>query len=398
MRKLILFLSILSACSTSCFGQLPSADPSYQVVFGDDFNDTTGYMGCNIDTSKWITRTPWNLGSTQNTVIYSWVPTHDTVTYDVAGYNFDLRDTSNVHVVPSSGVCRLTARRGPFVSYTWSYPNGGFLATLDTFKYSNGSLTARRKFRFGYFEIRFRLPSNIPPSLDNNYLPTCWLFDAHDSLNPPVHSEIDIYEIDGRDNNFTNSIYFTNELPNEHKDHVEHIATVTGGVWHTAAVDWTREHIDFYYDGTFIRRDIGYADSLAPMQAFIEAYVPNLWSMRNVNSNTVFPYVYEIDYYKVYQRKEVCDTSKVYANATAISFNSKLYKDLTLKTNCSFNNGTATAIATDWVLIDAGTTIDSNMNMYVDVVPCNNPTITSALSIIPSPVESTFRKSRTKQP
>jgi len=86
--------------------------------------------------------------------------------------------------------------------------------------------------------------------------------------------------------------------------------------------------------------------------------------------NTPYPFNMEMDYVKVYQPKMACDTSKLYTNATISSFNSKLYKDLTLNTNCYFNNGKVSALGTDFVLMEAGTTIDSNMEMLIDIQPC----------------------------
>lgn len=397
-KRLIILLIMITSFKYT-WAQLPPTDPAYQVVFGDDFNDTTGYNGRNIDPSKWIGSRPWNNGSTTKTVNYG--PPVGSVTYDVAGYNFNFTDTSNIHVVPDGiGVCRLIARKGNLNSYIWDFsqPNPYIPAV---FKYSNGALSSRKKIRFGYFEIRFRLPSNVPtPNLDNNYLPTCWLFNGSDSLNPPVHSEIDIYEIDGRTNRLTNSVYFKHfaTTPNLYKDHEPNVAIVTSGVWHTASVDWTKEHIDFYYDGNFVRREANnHADSLVAMQTLIEAYVPNEWTQRNVDSvNTIFPYVYEIDYYKVWQLKEACDTSKTYTNATAASFDSKLYKDLTFTGNCNFSNGNVSALGVDFVLLDAGTTIGANMEMIIDIKPCNNNIVAPALIQIPEPTNDAFKQSRHK--
>lgn len=398
--------------------QWPPSDPAYNIVFGDEFNDTTGYNGKNIDNSKWIPFRPWNNDSTKKMVIYDRPnPTpDDTVIYDLAGYNFNDTDTSNVHVI--NGVCRLIARRGPFSSNYWTYPypctssacagyycfnsskpdsSACFKPVPATFKYSNGSLASKSKFRFGYFEIKFRLPSNIStPNINNNYLPTCWLFANGSHQNPPIHSEIDIYEIDGKDNRFTNTVWYKYDNNfNKFGDHAPNVATVSKGVWHTAAIDWTTKYVDFYYDGNFVRRVSSYADSLDAMGVLIEAYIPNEWSEVNVDSvNTPFPYVYEIDYFRVYQINEACSTSQTYNNATVATFQSKLYKDLTLNTNCYFNNGTLSALGNDFVLIDQGTTVDNNMTMYFDVKPCNMNVIAPALTQMPTPNSEIFQQRR----
>lgn len=397
--KYILFTLTLLVNTFYSKAQWPPTDPAYSMTFGDDFTDTTGYNGKIVNYSKWVTHRPWNNDATTKMVIYKDVNPHDTVVYDVAGYNFNQYDTNNVHVITSGvGICRLIARKEIFITTYWDWNTPPYYFQ-DTFKYSNGSLASTKKFRFGYFEIKFRLPSNIStPNIDNNYLPTCWLFTGGATLTPS-HSEIDIYEIDGRTNDFTNSVYFQHDTSYyKFGDHAANIATVSSGVWHTASVDWTKEHIDFYYDGNFIRRETAHADSLDAMSALIEAYVPNEWSRRNVDPvNTAFPYVYEIDYYKVYQINEDCSNSKTYTNATAATFESKLYKDLTLNTNCYFNNGTVSALGNDFVLLDEGTTIDNNMTMYIDVKPCNGNVLAPAITQMPTPGTDIFQQSRVKQ-
>ena len=112
--KYILFALVLKANIFNCKAQLPPSDPAYAITFGDDFNDTTGYFGNNIDTSKWLRSPPWNIGFTKVTIPYkdaANITKYDTL--EVPGYDlFYPKDTSNIHVIPGPpGVCRLITRK-----------------------------------------------------------------------------------------------------------------------------------------------------------------------------------------------------------------------------------------------------------------------------------------------
>jgi hypothetical protein len=112
---------------------------------------------------------------------------------------------------------------------------------------------------------------------------------------------------------------------------------------------------------------------LIEMPMIIENYISGPNFCINVDNSTNFPITYEIDYVKVYQPKMACDTNKTYCNVSASTFNSKLYKTLTIGgSGCTatFNNGTATAEATDYVLLDDGFEVGTNMTMLINVEEC----------------------------
>lgn len=318
-----------------------------------------------------MTHPGWNIDSN-----YTYLGSPVNAYVPVPGYNlYYPYDTMNVHVVPNSpGICRLNARKGNYLTDYWSKTQG---AVQTIFQYSNGSLSTYESFRFGYYEIKFRLPSNVTvPGNYNAYQPTFWLYNKDTTINVR-HSEIDIFEISEKDGDFTNGGYFRSAASNSLNSwHLDNVDTVTNGVWHTAAVNWTNKKIDYYYDGELKRTETTYADSLMDMRIFIEANVP-LYLNVNVPIdpvNTVFPFTYEIDYVRIYQPTKACDTSKVYLNTTLAGFTSKLYKDLTLGGSggsAYFNGGIASALGNDFVLLSEGTEVSNTMEMYFDVLPCS---------------------------
>jgi hypothetical protein len=408
--KYILFTMAFLVSTYYSKAQWPPTDPAYTITFGDEFNDTTGYFGNKIDTSKWVTNPPWNNGSTYR--VFKW---RDTVnqswkfdTLHLAGYNlYDFKDTSNVHVIPGSpGICRLIARKGSFNSYIWDFSQNPWQIP-KTFKYSNGALTSKRLLRYGYYEIKFRLPSLASPDTAHNYKPTCWLYNDNYPRIPDSagHNEIDIFEIDMSEPNryaYTHSLYYAykhklNDTLDvaEHRHHIANITNVTGNTWHTGSIFWDKDSVTFYYDG--VRSALGtfttfpsthqtyqwHADSLWPMRTFIEAYIPNDFTyygahqphpQRADTAQMPFPFVYEIDYYKVWQLKTACDTNKTYLTATLTSFNSKLYQSLILGGsggNVNFTGtGKASALGVNYVLIDEGTEIGNNVEFYVQTLKC----------------------------
>lgn len=431
--KHITFTLVIIVNSLLSYAQLPSTDPAYAITFGDDFNDTTGYHGNNIDTSKWLTSPPWNNGGTKTTMRWRDSANHvwkyDTL--HLAGYNlYYPTDTNNVHVIPGTpGVCRLIARRGPFLTDYWTFPGNVFTPVQTLFKYSNGSLSSKRLLRYGYYEIKFRLPSLSAPDTAHNYKPTCWLFSSEypRSPVPAGHNEIDIFEIDMSEPNhydYTNSLYYSYKYKlNDtldiaiHRDHIANISNVTANNWHTGSVFWDQDSVTFFYDG--VKTTGGslknlqstnqnyqwHGDSLWPMKVLIEAYIPNDFTynyqhlpkpQRVDTAHMQFPFVYEIDYYNVWQLKTACDTNKTYLTANLTSFNSKLYQSLTLGGsggNVNFTGtGKASALGVNYVLLDEGTAIGTSVEFYAQTLKCPGNVSTYHNKVTLPPQNSAYRR------
>jgi beta-glucanase (GH16 family) len=190
--------------------------------------------------------------------------------------------------------------------------------TIDTlpFKYTTGMLYSKQKFFRGYFEIRFRLPAPPePPGNHQGFGPNFWLY----GNNRPVNytSEIDIFEIialhppKGDTNKYTSTVHYSDKQSNTHPTaHTEALGNrlKDDTDWHTAAVWWTDKFVKFYFDGSPYytvenRKDIP-VDKLAEMYMIIDVNAPTWGRCNNFDPElTRFPYVYEIDYVRVYQQQ-----------------------------------------------------------------------------------------------
>jgi hypothetical protein len=394
MRKLVFLFSMLVGATGLLHAQLPPQDPMFDSVFVENFNGTT------LDTSKWTAFYPFGNSAAANFFDKDTIHTFCGV-LDIAQIK---RDTSNRTI--SSGTCKLIGKKEHSSSTTWTYypypstecttlglgpvpwgsPTDQHCLDIDTinFKYTNALISTRSKYKYGYFEMAFRIPG-WSASQYNTFSPTFWMYNAN-STRP--WSEIDIMEINGR-----NGLYQVNV----HVDAVANDGPIFGGYdfmtpgtepsidlnrnvpnKNKAAAYWTPDYIDFYLNDLFIYRSNNLHDTnqyLMEMPIIIEnAMSASNQFCGNLDSVfTQFPITYEIDYVKVYQPKLACDTDKVYTNVTAATFNSKLYKSLTIAGpgySAIFNNGIATAKGTDYVLLKEGFEVGTNMNMLIDTEPC----------------------------
>ena len=218
------------------------------------------------------------------------------------------------------------------------------------------------------------------------YSPTFWLYDE-DLAVGNAGSEIDIFEINayksatGQSNIYTNNVHYqrVNGAPYYHMYEYD---TITSDVWHTSGVNWTANNIEFYYDGVKINEYPNHPDSLIAMPIFVVLGAPAgnfCENIDTVNSNgTYFPYKWQIDYVKVWQLKTECDTARSYCNFNPTNYNSKLYKSVTLGgSNCNasiINQPNFNCIATDYILLNEGFSIDNQSNAFFNVTPCQLPT------------------------
>jgi hypothetical protein len=117
-----------------------------------------------------------------------------------------------------------------------------------------------------------------------------------------------------------------------------------------------------------------------------------------LDNNTPFPVTYEIDYVKVLQPKQDCGLDQMYCNATPATFESKLYKSISIGSSngCAsvFNNGLAHAAGADFVLLDEGLEIGNNMEMTFDTPQCYAGIVQQrAASELQTPIPQDFQNS-----
>ncbi|MCT4664699.1 MAG: glycoside hydrolase family 16 protein [Flavobacteriales bacterium] len=371
---ILLFVLLLSTSSGTVAQSLPIGE-NYHLVFNDEFSDSL------INTDKWEQKTPWN------TATNLFIDYYDDGTikkiYELAYHKWrdqttDYRpDTTNCKV--SNGTVKLYTRKENYDGNIWvwapCYANGitidgdscddmvygpgedissstGYRCFVSSrylpYKYTTGMLFSKKSFKYGYFEIRFRLPP--PPTAPKRHIgfgPNFWLYSADkDGSNFGYEnhwSEIDIFEIGYDQENNLSNLYTTNVHYRPIGSASSHISKtgrhgyISSNEWHTAGMLWTSSEIEFYLDGVKIRdfeQEISMpTDSLVPMPLWIDIYSPN----RNFGidfdtlstNGTAFPYVYELDYVRVYQLKQACEISKQYCSVfDASTYDEQLYKNI----------------------------------------------------------------------
>ncbi len=332
MCKYLLPLVFFFTFSSASFAQLPPQDKNYQLVFQDEFDSTFHTI---VDVSKWMR----NPGYSQQGNVTSYTPPCDSL-WDKA-YLVKV-DTDSTTIRVSNGTCKLLVNKTKYMGQVSNWlpcdtatrrslkgnrcespcvpadGHDGICKCLirDTipFKYTAGMLYSKKKFRFGYYEIKFRIPPASPST--HGFGPNFWLFGVDTSLKA-YYSEIDVFEIGSyykaknKYNDYTSNVHFSGK---QNTSPPSHIMRNPGFVqaaneWHKAAAWWTPDFIKFYLDDSL------YCDypwqqfneppgNLCAMNMLIDINAPSYNFCTNFDSLTQFPYKYEIDYVRVYQLKQ----------------------------------------------------------------------------------------------
>jgi len=413
MKNLFLKLFFILFCfySFTSKAQLPPMDSAYKLVFYDEFDSI---YPTQVDTSKWARTPPWGSGSNLTGYLGYCLNTTDSF-WDRAYIMGDVNDITILYV--NNGICSLITNNIPILgtmddwpvcdtatgmSVIGSHPcqnacirNDSLYGdslhhchVIDTlsYRFRTGMLYSKEQFKYGYFEMRFRVPAALTPLANTGFGPNFWLYAADDSQNN-WWSEIDIFEMNAHNliTSDSNRISSTVHYQGCSVDTLCHHAygggygDLTGDTFYIAAAWWTPSFINFYLNDSLIhsvtRSDTIPVDSLIKMPIFIDINSPNAVACEHFDSaNTHFPYIYEIDYVRVYQLKLECDTDKFYCNVTVGTFESKLYNSLTIgDTSCAATlagGANITGLGVEYVLLQEGFSFDDTSNGYFNVLEC----------------------------
>gem|GEM_PF-3886595 len=305
------------------FGQMPPDDPAYELVFSDEFD------GRRLDSTKWSRTFPWHQPKNFSTFCQhgdTLFPLAAIKRHDANG----LSDTANCLV--SQGSLKLVTKKERYLEEVWNWP----LCTDDSCKTADGQvrcdstfnpprcfdvdllpfdfttamLYSKQEFRYGWFEMRFRLPPRPPaPQTFRGHGGTFWLFSGSHNY----WSEIDIFEINAEDDYCfaTGNCYWKKPKKPKHARAIKDQCHFSPDTWHTASLKWNRWSMKFYYDGILRWKSRNHPRRISPMPIIINCggnYTPtdNYCTPFDLSGadSTYFPYTIEIDYVKVWQRKK----------------------------------------------------------------------------------------------
>jgi beta-glucanase (GH16 family) len=237
------------------------APAGWHLAWSDEFS------GSSVDTAKWNVRNN---------------------TYASNELSIVTNRSKNVSV--ANGVLNLTAQRE-------QYSTGS--TTRD---YTSGYLDSIGKFsqRYGRWEMRASLPAS------KGMWPAFWL------RSNTALPELDIMEAVGGVGTTVHTIHQSTN-GDKAKSGYEYTfpAGETAQGWHTYAVEWDPTAVRFYVDGVMVRQrtstDLPWlaTDFVTPMNIRLNLQVGGSmpsWYGKNVDSTTVFPATFAVDYVRVYSR------------------------------------------------------------------------------------------------
>ena len=331
--SIIVFLNTLLL-----FGQTPSNDPHWEELWKDDFNF--------FDNTKWVKA---------NYAIHSPEP--------------QIYLISNVYTLNGQLVIKVnnnsvTCPPNP-TQTTWAC---GLAAPGQSYPYNSGWIETKQVYntQYGFIEARIKLPYGF------GFWPAFWTFAGSGLPNNINAAEIDIFENLGHKpaNIITTNIH--KNYPDGNIYYEEHIPTnySWANTWHTYAVEWSPSKIVWYLDGSPIRTfpNHGIIDPVRIILnlAIEPGYLPN--------SSTPFPSNMYVDYVKVYELDNDCNTNLNVCNYNFSSHDNRVKKIITIGNgSCSnsLNSGDNVYLrASEGVLINGDFTVPVGAELYIDVNPC----------------------------
>ena len=267
MKKFIYFCGMI-LLSLNMMAQIDPYDRNWDTIVNEDFSTPA---------RTWIHET-----FTSSDGLWRAYPGHGVT------HNDDLMDYqySQCHFNDNDQTMELVAvfdstHRIPIHNYAlplWMYPSygGSGFPTNDSLFYFSGAIDyikGERKdkgiFRYGYYEIRCRLP------IHQGAFPAFWLWHADDTISDPHYEEIDIFEYSWRFEDsvslihysanphgagypfcFTSGIYYndTSTYCGYETSRARVFPMINDSLnhWHTFACEWLPEHVIWYCDGQVV--------------------------------------------------------------------------------------------------------------------------------------------------
>lgn len=353
MKKVILFIllsaiSFVVKCQPESIWQLLTDGTIIRWAYsgGDEFNEDY------LDINKWNIE----VGSRY---------CNKELQYFTNGNNMQFGYNSNIN----SGTLKLIAK--PEYVYeravSWLPDNEILMCGSEnygvnkrSFNYTSAEIHYKQKFKYGLFEIRFKLPAG------RGLWPAFWLYGG----NP--NEEFDIFEYKGET---PNKIHIDMHCPSSDCNSFGGWLTASGNFsdsFNTMMGEWGPNACFWYLNGTEFAIWLGNLNYQGELIANLSIANDNGPFSPGPNSTTPFPAIYEIDYIRIWTRLN-CE------QIITISNYSQTLTDPTVQTGKDINisnldlnsNQFLSFIATNQVLISPNTHIKGNL--HAKIVNCPGP-------------------------
>lgn len=245
-----------------------------------------------------------------------------------------------------------------------------------TFEYSAPArMVSMSKYKYGYFEIRCKLPVLSPTENNLGFGANFWL--RMESPPPAKYpqSEIDIFEFICNPNQSQVQTCNAHQWPTlgvHIGDDGYEGPPIDFGEFHTFGVWWGSDFIRYYRDGVNYKNAIPsvsqIADEMIPMRIILDINVFTGHNGETPNANTKIPYKFDIDYVRVYQL-ETCNPPITICNPA--SAQQSVFEEITLGGGgCIFGAGNSESLWSQTsTTILPGFQADLGSELVLDITP-----------------------------
>ncbi len=285
LRTIIIFLFV-------CFSILESSGQKLWQVYDDrmiTWNYTWGdeFSGSEIDTTKWLGSYPWgrNLYCSRDNHYYT---------------EFKNCEQQNGILRLFAKPEKIHARAVPYEPDTFRLVCNGndYGNNLRNFDYTCGMIFSKKKYHYGFYEIRFRSDQG------KGLWPAFWLYAGHEN------EEIDIFEMNGSRNQ---DLHVDVHCPKGCKNYKTTMGLLrtdwgaylaTSSNWNSGfnviSVEWQREYIKWYLNGQPVAYWKGNFENPMWVIADIALSRDGGPFSPGPDATTSFPASFEIDYIRMW--------------------------------------------------------------------------------------------------
>ncbi len=342
--RLIFFILILFIPFLNLWGQTPSTDPHWELVWSDSFD------GDIIDASKWTVMDNFDhYGGERQVFIIDNV-------YQSNG-NLVIEIKEETYSCPAWALDPATALYHCKRQYDTGQP----------YDYTSGWVQSKQAYntQYGYIEAEIYFDYGI------GLWPAFWTFVGDGVLNATNDSEIDIAELTGESgiNNFGTNIHRSQSDPDIYGEMIAP-PNYSWSSWHKYAIEWSPTKIIWYLDDIQVRtmHNHGIVDPVLLIFGIGLRPTINLSQMN-------FPYKKYVNFVKVWKPKIQCDLSLNLCNYSFSSYTNATVKDKIIIgdnscKNTILNGENIYLRASDEIIINGDFSIQLGAELFLDVQPC----------------------------